>query len=198
MRELNYTIQFFSRWHCGSGLTAGADLDALVVRDEHRFPYVPGKTIKGLLRESAESLLEMNAEGVSREIIDECFGIPDQSQQGQSLPGLCYFSDAVVSQAMRNYIAGDKKNGPAKLKKLFSSATSTAIDYSSGAAKDNSLRRIEVANPVPLKGTISIPEGGEYSVFFKMCLKMVKRLGTGRNRGLGRCLFEPVQEGGAQ
>ncbi len=35
LHTINYTITFYSPWHCGSGLSAGADVDALVVKDEN-------------------------------------------------------------------------------------------------------------------------------------------------------------------
>ena len=48
--DITYTIEFFSYWHCGSGLSAGADVDSLVIKDAIGMPFVPGKTIKGLIR----------------------------------------------------------------------------------------------------------------------------------------------------
>ena len=54
MNDIKYKITFLTDWHCGSGLAAGADVDALVVKDKERLPYVPGKTMKGLVREAVE------------------------------------------------------------------------------------------------------------------------------------------------
>lgn len=54
---VTYHLKFYSEWHCGSGLGAGADVDALVVKDKNKLPYVPGKTIKGLIREAVENIL---------------------------------------------------------------------------------------------------------------------------------------------
>ena len=54
MSNLTLKIQFFSPWHCGSGLSAGADTDALVIKNPQGLPFVPGKTIKGLVREALE------------------------------------------------------------------------------------------------------------------------------------------------
>ena len=54
--NMDYKIEFFSNWHCGSGLAAGADVDALVIKDKDGLPYVPGRTIKGLLRDAATEL----------------------------------------------------------------------------------------------------------------------------------------------
>lgn len=50
--DIHYSIKFHTDWHCGSGLAAGADVDALVVKDKNRLPFIPGKTIKGLVREA--------------------------------------------------------------------------------------------------------------------------------------------------
>ena len=49
---LYYNLTFFTDWHCGSGLAAGADVDTLVVKDKNGLPFVPGKTLKGLIREA--------------------------------------------------------------------------------------------------------------------------------------------------
>ena len=56
MSTIKYEIEFFSNWHCGSGLAAGADVDALVIKDNNGLPYVPGRTLKGLLRDAATNL----------------------------------------------------------------------------------------------------------------------------------------------
>ena len=55
MSTIKYEIEFFSNWHCGSGLAAGADVDALVIKDQEGLPYIPGRTLKGLLREAGLS-----------------------------------------------------------------------------------------------------------------------------------------------
>ena len=54
---IRYTIEFYSDWHCGSGLASGAEADAVVIKDRDGLPYVPGKTIKGLVREAFEIIL---------------------------------------------------------------------------------------------------------------------------------------------
>ena len=41
--DIKYKIEFFSNWHCGSGLAAGADVDALVVKDAEGLPYLLGR-----------------------------------------------------------------------------------------------------------------------------------------------------------
>ena len=75
MKDLNIKIEFFSPWHCGSGLSAGADADSLVIKDTNGLPYIPGKTIKGLIREAVEDYaalrgLDMRSE--ERRVGKEC------------------------------------------------------------------------------------------------------------------------------
>ena len=70
--RIDYSIEFFSYWHCGSGLAAGADVDELAIKDGDGLPYVPGRTVKGLLRDAAESLARAGA--VDGAFIPEVFG----------------------------------------------------------------------------------------------------------------------------
>ena len=52
MNELTYKIEMLSDWHIGfQGLDSATDADAFVLKDEKQLPYIPGKTIKGLLRD---------------------------------------------------------------------------------------------------------------------------------------------------
>ena len=63
---INYELKFFDYWHVSSGLSGGAALDSYVVKDSAGLPYVPGKTIKGLVREAAELFWDQDD-------IDKCF-----------------------------------------------------------------------------------------------------------------------------
>jgi CRISPR/Cas system CMR subunit Cmr4 (Cas7 group RAMP superfamily) len=44
-------IKFFDFWHISSGQGAGDLYDATVLKDEFGFPYIGGKTIKGLVKD---------------------------------------------------------------------------------------------------------------------------------------------------
>lgn len=162
-----YKITFFDYWHLSSGLSGGAKYDNSVIKDSNGFPYVPGKTIKGLLREYAQG-----------EFLDTCFG-----KEGE-LAGICYFSNAVLSQQARKTIGNNKQY-------MFDLISSTAIDEN-GVAKTGSLREIEVVIPVVMYGCIdNIPENFEKQMI--TTLKKVKRMGLNRTRGLGRCAFEVLR-----
>ena len=164
---VKYTITFLDYWHIGSGLSAGAKLDSSVLKDSDKLPFIGGKTIKGLVREMAE-LLE------DEDFTTRCFG-----SEGVAM-GECYFSNATLNKAEKKQIASNKLQD-----QLYEEIASTQID-ASGMAVDGSLREMEVTIPVILQGDIDdVPEA--YSDKISQVLRMVKRMGLNRNRGLGRC-----------
>lgn len=164
---LHYSINFLDYWHLSSGLSAGAKLDSSVVKDSKGVAFVPGKTLKGLAREMAE-LFENEA------FVKSCFGT-----EGVEM-GTCYFSNATVSKEVHEQIVSNKLQD-----NLYDEIASTQID-STGMAVDNSLREIEVVVPLTLYGEINdVPSA--YKEEISKSLKMIKRMGLNRNRGLGRC-----------
>lgn len=172
MSTIKYEIEFFSNWHCGSGLAAGADVDALVIKDNNGVPYVPGRTLKGLLREAAEVLFEDN------ETVNLIFGV--SGEQDNHATGASFFGNATFPKAEYQYIV---EQGLAQ--HLYQTFASTRIDEN-GIAKDNTLRKIETVVPCKLEGEIlNVPNDAERIV--EDALHYIKRMGTGRNRGYGRC-----------
>jgi len=177
-RILKYEIKFLDYWHLGSGLSGGAKLDSLVLKDNDGLPFVSGKTLKGLFREMAE---EINCK-----FVNCCFGGSSNpkdicyDKEQSNIEGVCYFSNATINQNARAEILyHNLKNN------LFVEIASTKIGKN-GVAVDNSLREIEVVIPITLYGEIrDIPL--EYIEQMKQSTKMVKRMGLNRNRGLGRC-----------
>ena len=165
-------IEFFSNWHCGSGLAAGADVDALVIKDNNGIPYVPGRTIKGLLREAASIL------NVDKKIVNNVFGVSGDEED--HMTGISFFGNVTLPSAEYKYIV---EQGLAS--HLYQTFASTRIDEM-GIAKNNSLRKIETVVPCKLEGEIlNVPEGAEQAL--EDAMHYIKRMGTGRNRGYGRC-----------
>lgn len=170
--NIQYKIEFYSNWHCGSGLAAGADVDALVVKDADGLPYVPGRTLKGLLREAAHALYG------ETDLAASIFGISGEEEAPEcgDRTGQAFFGNAVL-------VEKDAVLADGLVPYLFQAFASTAIDEN-GIAKDN--RRIETVVPCALTGSIrNVPDGGKK--LLENAMLMVKRMGTGRNRGYGRC-----------
>ena len=127
-------------------MAAGADVDALVVKDKDNLPFVPGKTIKGLIREAADVLTLFGEQQEGKwKLCSEMK--PMRVGYGQSwlpvfsnakLSGLEH--DAIVESCTQNY--------------LYRTKASTKID-DNGIAQDASLRRIETVVPCTLTGSIT-------------------------------------------
>lgn len=192
MADINYTITFFSDWHCGSGLSAGSESDSTVKKTRSGLPLVPGKTVKGLLKDAARDLFEDDPD--YPEFIESCFGNKSVDDT-KRLTYKFYYSKSALSKKAADYF----NQHPIRKESLYRNIASTSIDETTGVAKDKSLRTMEVTIPLTVSGIISnIPDGHLNKM--KDCLRMIKHLGVKRNRGLGRCQFEILnaKEGGQQ
>jgi len=182
---IKYKVEFLDYWHLSSGLSAGAKLDSTVIKDKDDLPYLSGKTLKGLVREMA---LEFECD-----FIETCFGTTTDKddkcyKEGkEEREGSCYFSNATLPTEVADEIKEHKLQ-----ERLYDVIASTKIGQkglkseTEGIAVTNSLREIEVVVPLTLEGFIDdIPSGYEKNLI--QALKMIKRMGLNRNRGLGRC-----------
>lgn len=186
MKKVTYKIDFFNFWHAGSGLSGATYADNLVNKDEKNLPFVPGKTIKGLLRDAAEQINELDKEIVSSAFLKKIFGVnPHQLKNKKNCftnEGCAFFSDASLSKKLAKNII---EKGLTQ--ELYQVISSTEVDEN-GQAKDSSLRQLEVATPLTLYGMIeNFPK--EYIKELEASFNWIKRLGQNRNRGLGRCQF---------
>lgn len=181
---MRYKVTFLDYWHLSSGLSAGAKFDSMVTKDKDNLPYIPGKTIKGLIREMAE--LTCN-----KEFVTKCFGsssdTKDYFYSEENISSKCYFSNVEIEENTRKMIIKEKLQN-----QLFDEIASTKIDEN-GIAESGSLREIEVVVPICLFGEIkNIPD--DYKQEMIKALKKIKRMGLNRNRGLGRCKIEIIGE----
>ena len=184
--DIRYKVEFHTDWHCGSGLAAGADVDALVVKDKDGLPFIPGKTIKGLVREAIEEIRGFQAKERD-ELFDDTLGSFVEDKEDMKR-GCAFFSNAELAEEERKAIVGNKV-----ARFMYRSIANTAIGKD-GIAKEHSLRKMEITVPCTLYGEIlNVPEA--FAVEIISALKYIKRLGQNRNRGLGRCTFT-IEKGG--
>lgn len=198
---LKYRLIFLDYWHLGSGLSAGAKLDSTVVKESDGLPYAPAKTIKGLVREMA---LELDLDcgflnrcfGFTSDKEDKCYQkepiLKDKS--GKQIYTKCYFANATIKESEKKEILSHKLQ-----ENLYDIIASTKIgeknkpNETEGIAVDDSLREIEVVIPLTLYGEIlDIETQDDYNKLHQ-ALKMIKRMGLNRNRGLGRCTFKEIR-----
>jgi CRISPR/Cas system CSM-associated protein Csm3 (group 7 of RAMP superfamily) len=181
MSKIIYKIQFFDYWHAGSGLAGSTYADSIVHKTEDELPMIPGRTVKGLLRDAAKILHELDNSLITKAFIVDVFGEKDT-------PTICFFSNATLSQKLAEKIVQENQQDA-----LYEVLASTQID-ADGQAKEGSLRQLEVTIPIILYGMIDdFPNNHLYKAQMIHCLNWVKQLGLNRNRGLGRCQFSIVE-----
>lgn len=187
MKTIYYKVTFLTWWHCGSGQAAGPDVDELAIKDSEGLPYIPGRTMKGLLKDACRQMAGYGLEGMDSKRINSVFGYHDDTAGSYSEKGSAFFSDVVLPVSDRRAIAADK----GLRKALFSSVAATAIG-NDGIAKDHTLRKIQVTVPCALYGTIANVADDD-TAMLAQAMKFIKRVGLGRNHGLGRCKIEIIE-----
>jgi len=123
------TFDIHSYWRAGTGRGAGALLDELVHRDGYGLPGLPGRTVKGLLRDAVcraelwghiakdstvcwfggASCLKPTAETENHEEITERLKAEKLNQKEavnrlETKPGALIVSDACIDNEVRNYL----------------------------------------------------------------------------------------------
>lgn len=182
MKDLSYCIEFHAPWHCGAGISAGADVDALVIKDNDILPYVPGKTMKGLFREAVEDLMTFT-QHTGEDLLCKVFGHLSAKNEEDIAKGEAFFTNAELKEEEKSFILTHNL-----ARHLYETKASTKID-AKGVADDHSLRRMEVTVPCSLYGKILDVDDTMVPIITKAA-RLIKHMGVNRNRGLGRCTIE--------
>lgn len=186
-KTIIYQIEFYNFWHSGSGLSGSTYADSIVNKTDENLPFIPGKTLKGLLRDAAERINELNSYFVSQDFINKVFG--KDGAKGEATKedeAQAFFSNAYLSESLGENIV---KNN--LIENLYKTISSTQIDEF-GQAKEGSLRQLEVTIPLTIYAKSEhFPEGLEDQLTH--CFNWIKQIGQNRNRGLGKCKFSIVK-----
>jgi CRISPR/Cas system CMR subunit Cmr4 (Cas7 group RAMP superfamily) len=196
MSTFTLTFDLQSNWHIGSGKEAGAYADSLTIKADHGLPFLPGKSIKGLLRD-AFTIAQANAwcdEIEENHAIDDMLLVIFGSEgQGPESQGMIQLSSATLSF---DEIAYFKQQTNAK-SHLFRVIQSTKIDHETGVAAEGSLRSMEVSVPMTL--TCELELNSSHAAFspdleksflplLNACCGLILELGAKRHRGLGQVI----------
>ena len=189
------TIDLKSYWHAGGGRDAGSVYDAVVQRDPNGLPVLPGRHLKGLLRDAVARAGKWGWEHFDG-LADTLFG-RSATDDTTSTRGCLRISDGILPEAQRRWLASTKgkKLRPA----LYAGLYATAVEHETGTALDNSLRGIEVAIPVKLQAAIEPipgqPSPDDWVERIRDILPLIDAVGAHRSRGLGRAelTLEKVQ-----
>lgn len=181
MPKVNVKFRFLSPWHMGSGFGEGAHLDAMPVKTAAGLPYIPGRSVKGLLREAV--MLAEECSQVAAGTTNMLFGSrdPEQSRYA-SKPGALRVTSATLDEAMEAW-AGKNKGA---VSSLYTVLAATKID-GDGLADDKTLRKVEAAWPVTLTAEVECLESDvDWLKPLRIAAPLIRQAGVRRHRGLGR------------
>ena len=185
-------IELLSDTTFGRGDGVAGLIDQEVEHDANGFPYLRGRTLKGLLSEECDNLvavLPADRRQHWQAVAAKLFGVP-----GSTLDtiALMHVGDAYLPEDLRHAIAQqitDKNLTPASvLDSLTTVRRQTAIAADTGVADSNSLRAARVVlrnlaftaylffDETPSQDTLALLSAGTAAL---------RRIGSGRNRGRG-------------
>lgn len=197
---IKFVITFDSDWAVGTGRGQHDAVDSLVRRDADGLPFVPGKSLRGVLRDAALDVviaLDEAADGPWHKWYLALFG----ASGVHGLPassGCLVVPSAHLEAAIRGVLTADT-DGVEKLRKhVVMTRGSTAIDSDSGTAAQDTLRLVERARVgSQLHGTFVIDGVSDAQwacdawwparFLLLAAARLVVRLGGTRRRGVGEC-----------
>lgn len=199
--SLEARIELLSEAAIGSGFgNVGIDQD--VSLDHYGLPAIPGRRLKGLLREATTELFEaLSRSDGGTTLVQKLMPLPELFGTAQR-PGAVHIGTARFAGGrawgdavdLQEWIAYWRDLIGEKVEHLFDAGftavrAQTAIDLETGAARESSLRTTRVfARGLRFRAPIEIASGSPEKVQRTLALgcAALQRMGTSRNRGFGR------------
>lgn len=196
MYETTLKISFISAWHIGSGLGDGAVADAVLNRDIHGLPWIPGSAVKGALREASWrlALCERDCENPLAWLTEFFFGKRSDAADLNKC-GRLYIGSACLDSEISAWLLSLPAN---QRKELASDLTTirqqTKLNPDKTVAA-GSLRSLECGIPgvsffASIKAELEPDWIGWFERFLQALCANVKSIGGYRSRGLGKCRFQ--------
>lgn len=200
MPRLQLKIQLLSDTTFGRGDGVAGLVDQEVEHDAYGFPYLRGRTLKGLLREECENLIAVLTSyqpdwlGVAYKL----FGEPGSELSSK---GILYVGDACLPQDLRAAVAKQIDAGYLAKTDILSSLTTirrqTSIEAQSGVPDKGSLRSARVVvRELEIFANLDFQQ--EPTDAMKSLISVgtlaLRHLGSGRHRGRGhvKCKLHDV------
>ena len=197
-------IDLLGYWHAGTGRGQGSVADAECNRDDLGLPFLPGRTLKGLLRDATTLWAGAQTPAMAESIVQTLFGgdgFVEDPADAEAEPravrdtqeGALAVSSARLPEAELIWFARARHADPALAGQLFDRLSQTAMDERRGVARRGSLRTVEVAVPLRLEAEIGLqhephlPEDRTWFGVVEAAVPFLRAAGMARSRGLGRC-----------
>ncbi|WP_020699932.1 MULTISPECIES: RAMP superfamily CRISPR-associated protein [Kamptonema] len=188
-------IKLLSDTTFGRGDGVAGLVDQEVEHDSSGFPYLRGRTLKGLLSEECDNLIAvLSPHNVCRDwesVACKLFGKPGSTLETSSQMQV---GDACLPEDLRQAVAYQLKRLDNKLMRvdILESLTTirrqTAIDSKTGVADETTLRSARVVlRELEFTANLSfeVQPGRDALTLLSVGTLALRRLGSNRNRGLG-------------
>lgn len=189
MAELKIKVAINSPTLLGSGEGMGALIDTDIVFDEWGFPIFPARRLKGLLRESAEEIVEMcklaQINILDKINIKDIFGTG--GKESEIIFHNLYLEDYEEAVKWMAYAQKGLNmiNQESVLEVVTILRQQTSID-GNGVAEENSLRTSRALKPgYTFEGIINVPDEGDIINLLALACTNLRHVGSKRNRGFG-------------
>jgi Uncharacterized protein predicted to be involved in DNA repair (RAMP superfamily) len=214
--QLDYQLTFHTPFHFGTGLAEGI-VDRSVQRDAAGYIYVPGSTLKGVVREHCEQLARFFNPGDQRTTSphDTANALQDLYSEttlithifgSQHHPGLLFFDNAYqTDEELELYNGANGDDNHDNYKDLQTSIyTQVRLERLTRTAVPGALYTSEFGNKDFLfEGTLSgwladctpigqIPDLSQELLLLLAGLLLVDRLGGNKSAGKGACTLDIV------
>lgn len=199
IHELQLKIKLLSDTTFGRGDGVAGLIDQEVEHDSYGFPYLRGRTLKGLLSEECDNLVAVlpnNCRQHWQAVKDTLFGVPGSTLETMSI---MHVGDACLPEPLRQAVADqiEQLNSDLTKVEVLDSLTTirrqTAISPENGTPVDRSLRSARVVvrdrSDAKPRFTALLFFDEEPTPDMKALLAVgtlaLRRIGSGRNRGRG-------------
>ena len=201
---LKFHLNMLSDWHIGSGYGRHGDVDALVTRDADGLPYVPAKTLTGILRDACEQVAfgldEGKKNGAWSAWVDYVFGSQPavDGRLQRPVPAALSVRSACFSEAIRGQLDPTLREDTQLVEALRTVVTFTKpgvkLKIETGQAEEDCLRMEEmvrggtVLNADALMHVTGLSTDRQYCALGLLAAgcRLAERIGGKRRRGGGR------------
>lgn len=197
MFETEIRVSFLSDWHIGSGLGDGAIADSILARDDNGLPFLPGRAVKGALREGAWRLGRCRPDLAF--MVEYLWGTRSTAAVSNT-PGKIMVGGGRLPDDLADWLLSrDPKTRRHCVEDMTLLRMQTALDEDK-MVRDHTLRTTECGIPgLFFTSPVSIdaprlPDAW-LKVYFTAVCAAVKSMGADRARGLGHCLIRPKDAG---
>lgn len=183
METKKIRIELLSDMCVSDGGIYNSAIDTDICYDSYGLPYIPGKRLKGCLRECAQELKDWGYNIP----IGSMFG-EKGSQKGKIIICNAYLTNRDSYINSIQHMSNSPLCHPQNILKNFSYIrTQTSIDYETGVADEKTLRTIRVANKgLVFEADVEICENNiSLNEALEKCLAVFCHIGIARTRGYG-------------